>query len=186
MTENQPEKQQQNSNFLLEMAPIIAFVVVWKLKDFFWATGVLMFLTCVTVAILWKKEGKLPVMPLFSLVVIVIFGGLTLYLKDERFFKMKPTIYYVICSSILFAGLAFNKLFLKSLLGKSITLDDGKWRKLTINLGAFFVVLAGLNELIWRTQETGIWVGFKVVSAIILMVFLMVQMVMLKPEEFKQ
>lgn len=184
--QDQPVAKPQNSNFWLEMAPIIVFALVWKFKDFFWATACLMLLTSITVVILWKKEGKLPVMPLFSLVVILIFGGLTLYLKDERFFKMKPSIYYAICSILLFIGLAFNKLFLKSLLGNAITLSDSKWRKLTINLALFFLLLIGANELIWRTQETGIWVAFKIVSAFLLTGFLVVQMIILKPEEFTQ
>ncbi len=180
------ETKPQNSNFWLEMAPIIAFALVWKFKDFFWATATLMVLTSITVVILWKRDGKLPVMPLFSLVVILIFGGLTLYLKDERFFKMKPSIYYAICSALLFVGLVFNKLFLKMLLGSTITLSDDKWRKLTINLALFFILLMGANELIWRTQETGFWIAFKIVSAFLLTGFLVVQMIMLKPEEFTQ
>ena len=101
-------------------------------------------------------------MPTVGATIILIFGGLTIYFDNEVFFKMNPTIINVLFAIILFTGHYINKPFLKMLLGGSIKLHDKGWHILTNRWIAFFISLAILNEIIWRTQTTDIWVNFKV------------------------
>jgi intracellular septation protein len=106
--------------------------------------------------------GHLAVMPLVSGVVVLVFGGLTLYLRDETFIKMKPTIVNLLFGGILLGGLLFGRSLLRVTLESVLAIDDEGWRILTLRWGLFFLVLAGLNELVWRTQTTDIWINFKV------------------------
>ena len=104
----------------------------------------------------------MPMMPLITAVVVGIFGGLTLWLNDETFIKMKPTIIQVILGSVLIGGLLANRLFLRSLMGSAWQMTDKGWRILTLRFSFFFYFSAILNEVIWRTQSTDFWVNFKV------------------------
>jgi intracellular septation protein len=104
---------------------------------------------------------KVPVMPLVSGVVVLIFGGLTLYLRDDTFIKLKPTIVYLMFAGLLGAGLFLRKPLLELLLGPVFRLSDEGWRKLTWRWTAFFVAMAILNELVWRNVSTDVWVSFK-------------------------
>ena len=101
-------------------------------------------------------------MPLITAGVIGIFGGLTLWLQDETFIKMKPTIIQFLFGLVLIVGLLLDRLFLKSLLGVAWNILDEGWRILTLRLSAFFFFSAILNEIVWRTQSTDFWVNFKV------------------------
>jgi len=115
-------------------------------------------------------------MPLITAAVVGIFGGLTIYLEDETFIKMKPTIVQVAFGAILLTGLAFGRSFLKNLMGSAWAMDDEGWRKLTFRFGLFFLVMAALNEAVWRTQSTDFWVNFKVFGIIgLTLVFAMSQ-----------
>jgi len=108
----------------------------------------------------------LPVMPVVTAIVVTVFGGLTLILQDETFIKMKPTIVYVLFAVVLLGGLAFGKSLLGVVFESVFHLTEEGWRKLTQRWGLFFLALAVLNELIWRTQSTTFWVNFKVFGAI--------------------
>ena len=105
---------------------------------------------------------KVAVMPIITGIFVLIFGGLTIILANETFIKVKPTIINLMFASILFAGLLFERLFLKIVFGEAFHLDDVGWKKLTIRWGAFFVFLAILNEIVWRNFSTDFWVSFKV------------------------
>jgi intracellular septation protein len=127
----------------------------------FEATGAFMIATIIALVAGWTLERKLPVMPLVSGIFVLLFGGLTLYLADETFIKLKPTLVNCLFAAILFGGLLFGKPLLKPLFGAAVQLTDHGWRLLTIRWAVFFVVLAVLNEIVWRGFSTDFWVSFK-------------------------
>ena len=105
---------------------------------------------------------RVAVMPLVTLFFVVVFGALTLWLQDEVFIKMKPTIVNSLFAAILLGGLAFGKSLLAYVFDAAFSLDEDGWRKLTLRWGLFFLLLAGLNEFVWRSFSTDFWVAFKV------------------------
>ena len=107
-------------------------------------------------------------MPLVTALIVGIFGGLTLWLNDSTFIKMKPTIIQAIMSLILFTGLIFKKPLLKPLLGHVWPMLDKGWKILTLRFAIFFATMSILNEIIWRTQSTDFWVNFKVIGIMVL------------------
>ena len=100
-------------------------------------------------------------MPMVSGVIVLVFGGLTLYLRDETFIKLKPTIVYTMFAVLLGAGLLWKKPMLELLFGAAFTLTEEGWRKLTLRWALFFAVMAVVNELVWRNVSTDTWVSFK-------------------------
>jgi intracellular septation protein len=105
---------------------------------------------------------KLPIMPIVSGVVVMVFGGLTLWLHDDTFIKMKPTIVNALFGTVLLGGLAVGKPLLPYVLDSVFKLSAEGWQKLTFRWGLFFFLLAGLNEFVWRFFSTDFWVAFKV------------------------
>ncbi len=132
------------------------------LYGIFTATAV--FMVAIAIALITSRllTGQFAKMPLVTAVFVMVFGGLTLYLQDETFIKIKPTIIYLLFAGILLGGLAVKRVFLQSLLGEAFELSDTGWRKLTYRWAWFFVFLAVLNEIVWRTFTTDTWVTFKV------------------------
>lgn len=126
------------------------------------ATAVFMVAIAISLGLTWALYRSLPVMPLVSGVVVLVFGALTLVFQDELFIKLKPTIVNCLFGAVLLGGLAFGKPLLPYVFDAVLHLDEAGWRKLTLRMGLFFFFLAGLNEAIWRTQTTDFWVGFKV------------------------
>ena len=149
-----------------EYGPILIFFIAYYTGDLFMATGAIMVATLIALAVSYLFERKIPMMPLVTAVIIGVFGGLTIWLKDETFIKMKPTIIQALFGVVLLTGLAFDKLFLKSVLGSIWQLPRATWRTLTLRFTLFFFVMAILNEVVWRTQTTDFWVNFKVFGAI--------------------
>jgi intracellular septation protein len=147
---------------VLEMGPLLLFFVLNQRTDLFTATGAFVVATVVALAVHYVLVRKLPVMPLVSGVVVVVFGGLTLYLHDETFIKVKPTIVNTLFGTALLAGLWRGRIFLRYVLDSVFELTDEGWRKLTLRWGLFFLFLALVNEVVWRTQSTDFWVNFKV------------------------
>ena len=147
---------------ILELGPLVVFFLVNAKMGIFWATGVFMAVTPVALSVNYMLEKRLPVMPLVVGVMVLVFGGLTLILADETFIKLKPTIVNVLFACALFAGLALKRNFLKIAFQAAFQLDDEGWRLLTWRWAFFFLVLAGINEIVWRTQTTDFWVTFKV------------------------
>lgn len=146
----------------LEMGPLLLFFFLNQKTDLFTATGVFVVATLVALAVHYALVRRLPVMPLVSGVVVVVFGGLTLYLQDETFIKVKPTIVNTMFGAALLIGLARGQVLLRYVLDSVFELTDAGWRVLTWRWGVFFLCLAVLNEVIWRTQTTDFWVNFKV------------------------
>lgn len=146
----------------LELGPLIVFFIVNQRSDLFSATAIFMVAVLISLALSRHFMKHWPVMPLVSAVVVLIFGGLTLWLHDETFIKVKPTIVNVLFGATLLIGLAAGKSLLAFALDMVIELTDDGWKKLTFRWGVFFFFLAALNEVIWRTQTTEFWVSFKV------------------------
>ena len=146
----------------VEYGPIAIFFVAFNLADLFVATAAIMVATTLALALSYAVERRIPMMPLITAALVGIFGGLTLWLNDETFIKMKPTIIQAIFGSVLFGGLLANRLFLKSLMGSIWDMTDKGWNILTVRFSVFFYLSAILNEAIWRTQSTDFWVNFKV------------------------
>ena len=116
----------------------------------------------------WALTGTLSVMQMLTLVLVVVFGGLSIWLNDPRFFKMKPTIIYLLLAGLLGLGLALRRNWLGVAMGEMVPLAPEGWRKLTQRLVVLFLALAVLNEIVWRTQSDTTWVLFKTVGLIVL------------------
>ena len=139
-------------------------------------TAAIMVATVVALSVAWFVQHRVPKVPLISGGLLMVFGGLTLWLQDPVFIKMKPTIVYLLFSTVLVGGVAMRRPLLKPLLGNAWQLDDTGWTKLTIRFGLFFMAMAGLNELVWRTQTTDFWVSYKVFGTMgLILVFTMTQ-----------
>lgn len=153
----------------LDLGPLIIFFVAYYFtgKNVFVATAVFMAATATSMLISIMKTGKVSAMLLFSSVMVLGLGALTLWLHDETFIKMKPTIYYVMVSAILFFGLWTNRPTLQLVLGNAFPgLNERGWTLLTRNWAIFFLVLAATNELVWRTMSTSFWLGYKLWGAL--------------------
>jgi len=146
----------------LELGPLGLFFIANQRAGIFAATGIFLAATVAALATHYALLRKLPIMPMVSGVVVAIFGGLTLALHDELFIKLKPTVVNTLFGVVLLGGLWFNKPLLALVLDSMFDLADEGWRKLTFRWAMFFFVLAGLNEIVWRTQTTDFWVSFKV------------------------
>jgi intracellular septation protein len=146
----------------LDLGPLVLFFIANGRFGIFGATGVFMAATVVALAAGYALTRHVPVMPLVSAIVVLIFGGLTLYLQDETFIKIKPTIIYVLFGATLLGGQIMGKPLLAMVFDQMFHLNPEGWRKLTIRWAIFFFALAVLNEIVWRTQTTDTWVAFKV------------------------
>jgi intracellular septation protein len=144
-----------------EYGPLAVFVVAYALGDLMTATAALIAATAVALILSYAIARHVPLLPLITAVVVGIFGGLTLWFQDETFIKIKPTIVETLFAAVLLGGLMFDRPFLKKVMGAALHMDDAGWRKLTLRFAIFFLAMAGLNEIVWRTQSTDMWVGFK-------------------------
>ena len=176
-----PQKRKEAINpvlkLVLELGPLMVFFFAntrgeWLAQKFpiltdfggpiFIATGLFMIATVIALAASWALVRTLPIMPLVSGAVVLVFGALTLYLQDDIFIKMKPTIVNTLFGAVLLGGLAFGKSLLGYVFDEAFRLDAEGWRKLTLRWGLFFLFLAVLNEVVWRNFSTDFWVAFKV------------------------
>ena len=174
-----PKKKEINPllKLALERGPLMVFFFTnargeWLVERFpalgafggpiFIATGLFMIATAIALAASWSLTRTLPMMPLVSGVVVFVFGGLTLWLQDDVFIKMKPTIINTLFGGVLLGGLWFGKSLLGYVFDSAFSLDAEGWRKLTLRWGLFFLFLAIVNEIVWRSFSTDTWVAFKV------------------------
>ncbi len=146
----------------LEAGPLIIFFVANATTDLITATAIFVVATLIALGVSWTVARTVPVIPLVSGVFVVVFGGLTVFLDDALFIKIKPTIVNLLFAGILFTGLATRRNVLKLALKGAVALDDRGWRLLTWRWALFFVLLAGINEFVWRSFESDTWVAFKV------------------------
>ena len=147
---------------LIDIGPLAIFFIFYIRSDLQTAIIPLMIATIIAVIFSYIIEKKIPIMPTVGAIIILIFGGLTIYFDNEVFFKMKPTIINLLFAAILYGGVILNKPLLKYLLGAALKLEDAGWSILTKRWISFFIALAIINEIVWRTQSTDIWVNFKV------------------------
>jgi intracellular septation protein len=157
-----PKRLNPLLKLVLELGPLILFFLTNQRAGIFVGTGLFIAATLISLAVHFALVRKLPIMPLVSGVVVVIFGGLTLALQDDFFIKLKPTIVNCLFGIVLLGGVYFRKPLLAIVLDSMFELTDEGWRKLTLRWAGFFFVLAILNEIVWRTQSTDFWVSFKV------------------------
>ncbi|MDQ0137315.1 intracellular septation protein [Neorhizobium galegae] len=186
----------------LELGPLLVFFFAnlrgeWLAETFPWlsvlggplfiASGLFMVATVISLVVSKIVLGHLPMMPFISGIVVLVFGGLGIWLQDELFFKMKPTIINTLFGVVLLGGLLFGKSLLGYVFNAAFQLDDAGWRKLTVRWGVFFLFLAVLNEIVWRGANAyylpdvkaadNFWVAFKVWGTMpITLIFTMTQM----------
>ena len=166
---------------LIDIGPLAVFFIFYTRSGL--QASILPFMVATIIAVLFSYilEKKIPIMPTVGAVIVLIFGGLTIYFDNEVFFKMKPTIINILFAAILYGGILINKPLLKYLLGAALKLQEIGWKILTQRWIGFFIALAILNEIVWRTQSTDIWVNFKVFGIFpITFIFTMTQFPLIK------
>ncbi|MDO9458705.1 MAG: septation protein A [Alphaproteobacteria bacterium] len=145
----------------LDLGPLLVFFTANALYGIFPATAAFMVAIVASLTATWILAREIPPMPLITAAFVLVFGGLTLYLNDDVFIKLKPTIVNGLFAAILFTGLARQQSLLKPLLQSVMELTTQGWRLLTWRWAWFFVVLAIANELVWRNFSTDFWISFK-------------------------
>ena len=162
------EKKQLNPGLklALDVGPLILFFIANQRFGIFAATGVFMATVLAAIAVSYALTRHIAIMPIVTAAVVLVFGGLTLILHDELFIKLKPTIIYLLFGGVLLGGLAFGKPLLSMVFDSVFHLTEEGWRKLTVRWALFFFALAILNEIVWRTQTTDVWVSFKVFGVV--------------------
>ncbi|HWA19657.1 MAG TPA: septation protein A [Devosia sp.] len=156
------ELRPQLLKMALELGPLVVFFIANARADIFVGTAWFMGAMVLSLILAWVLLRKIAIMPVVTGVVVLIFGGLTLWLRDDTFIKMKPTIVNLLFGGTLLGGLVFGQSLLKYVFGDVYKLKPKGWMILTWRWGLFFFVLAALNEIVWRTQTTDFWVAFKV------------------------
>lgn len=177
------DKKQPHPMFKLatELGPLLIFFFANAKFNLFVATAAFMVAIVVALVASWMVTRHIPVMALVTGIIVLVFGTLTLVLHDETFIKVKPTIIYGLFAAVLGGGLLFGRSFIAIMFDQMFNLTPEGWRKLTLRWTLFFVAMALLNEVIWRTQTTDFWVAFKAFGVIpITMVFAMLQMPLIK------
>jgi intracellular septation protein len=152
--------------YTVDYGPILAFFIAYKLSGLMAATLTLMIATAIATLVLYIVQRRLALMPIITLLVVGTFGGLTLWLHDDTFIKMKPTVIQGLFAAILFGGLIMKKPLIRYVMGSTLQMDDDGWRLLSLRFACFFAAMAALNEIVWRTQPEGIWIDFKVFGII--------------------
>ena len=166
---------------LIDIGPLAVFFIFYTRSGL--QASILPFMVATVIAVLFSYilEKKIPIMPTVGAAIVLLFGGLTIYFDNDVFFKMKPTIINVLFAIILYGGILINKPLLKYLLGAALKLEEAGWKILTQRWIGFFIALAVLNEIVWRTQSTDVWVNFKVFGILpITFIFTMTQFPLIK------
>ena len=176
------------SKLLIDIGPLAVFFIFYKINgDLIDAILPLMVATIIAILASYILEKKIPIMPTFGAGVLLIFGGLTLLFDNKIFIFMKPTIINFIFAAILYGGIILKKPLLKYLLGSALKLKEEGWNTLTHRWIAFFVALAILNEIVWRTMSEDLWVNFKVFGILpITIIFTMTQIPLIKKYQIEE
>ncbi len=174
MTDMKEKKINPTVKLLLELGPVVLFFVAYtRIKDqqfdlfgqtydgFIVATAAFIPVLLISTGLMWWLSGKLSKMQVMTAVLVLVFGGMSVWFNDERFFKMKPTIIYLIFGGLLGFGLLRGQSYLRYVMDEAMPMREQGWMILTRRLCAFFLGLAVVNELVWRTMSTDTWVNFK-------------------------
>lgn len=156
------ELKPQLTKLALELGPLVLFFIMNGRFGIFTATAWFMGAMVVSIAVSWFIFKRVAVMPLVTGVVVLVFGGLTLWLQDDTFIKIKPTIVNTLFGGALLGGMLFGQNLLKYVFGEVYRLREEGWRILTLRWGLFFILMAVVNEIVWRNFDTDFWVSFKV------------------------
>ena len=162
------KKKQLNPilKLVLDIGPLVLFFAANAKFGIYVATGSFMVAVLIALAVSYVMTRHIAVMPLVTAAIVLVFGGLTLFLHDDLFIKLKPTIIYVLFGGTLLVGLALGKPLLGLLFESVFHLTEEGWRKLTWRWALFFLLLAIVNEIVWRTQTTDFWVSFKLFGVV--------------------
>jgi intracellular septation protein len=177
------DKKQPHPLFKLatELGPLIVFFIANAKFHLFVATGAFMVAVVIAMIASYVVTRHVPMMAIVTAVVVIVFGTLTLVLHDETFIKVKPTIVYTLFAGVLGGGLLFGRSFIAIMFDQMFNLTPQGWRILTLRWAFWFLAMAVLNEIIWRTQSTDFWVAFKAFGMVPLtMLFAVTQMPLIK------
>ena len=152
----------QFARLAIEAGPLAAFFIANSQAGIMAGTAVFMVAITIALAVSWRLERRIPIMPVVGAGFVLLFGGLTLWLQDDLFIKIKPTLVNLLFAIVLFVAHATRRNVMKRLLGTVLNLSEDGWRTLAIRWAWFFLLLAVLNELVWRNFTTDMWVNFKV------------------------
>jgi intracellular septation protein len=171
---------------LIDLGPLLVFFLTYAKAGIFWATGLLMAATVVALVLSRVLLGRFALAPAVTAVLVVVFGGLTFLLDDPSFIKIKPTIINLLFAGILGFGVVTGRPLLKMFMGEALRLTDEGWRKMTLRWMVFFLVMAVLNEIVWRNFSEANWVNFKVFGILPLtIIFAMAQVGLIRRHEVR-
>jgi intracellular septation protein len=160
---DKPDKPKLNPllKLALDIGPLVVFFAANARFGIFTATAIFMATILAALAVTYAVTRHVAIMPVVTAVIVLVFGSLTLVLHDETFIKVKPTIIYTLFGATLFGGYLFNKPLLAIVFDSMFHLTEEGWRKLTLRWAVYFIAMAVINEIVWRTQSTDFWVNFK-------------------------
>ena len=171
----------------LEIGPLVIFFLANSSAGIFVATQAFMVATVLSIVTSRLVFGRVAIMPLVTAIFVLVFGGLTIWLQDDHFIKMKPTIVNGLFAAILLGGLLAGHSLLRHVFGDVFHLTGEGWRRLTLRWGVFFIILAVLNEIVWRNFSTDTWVSFKTLGIMPLtMIFALSQLGLIKRHELTE
>lgn len=162
MTDTAPKKHLDPlPKLVLDIGPLLLFFFANSYGGIYFATGLFMVAIVITLGISYYLIRRLPIMPVVTALIVMVFGALTLCLQNDTFIKLKPTILYVMFAVVLLAGLATGRPLFQVVLDGAFHMKQEGWKKFTLNWALFFLVMAVVNEFVWRTFTTDQWVAFK-------------------------
>jgi intracellular septation protein len=156
------KKLKQGHKQLLELLPLAVFFIAYLTKGVIWATGALAIASVLIIALIYAIDRTVSKAQVIGVVLVVLFGGLTVYLNDPRYLVAKVSVINVLFGLVLLGGVLFKRAFIKDLMGEAMDLPDHAWLTLSLRWAIFFFVLAALNILIWSTFSEAVWASFKV------------------------
>jgi len=179
-----PQAGKAGLKLLLELGPLVLFFVLNAKFGIIVATEGFLIAIAIALPMAWRLERKMPVMSVLSAIFVGGLGGLTIWLEDSTFIKLKPTIFSVFLALALLGGLMRGKYLLAHLFGATLKMDEAGWRILTVRWAIFFLGIAVINEIVWRSVSTDTWVSFKVFGLLPLtLVFTISQLGLMKRHE---